>query len=163
MTSPARSFTKPACIRIRPFYQYPDAINGGNAGLFGLCHDIRTVFPTTLAGHPHPRPPGMGKADRAQARVPLPPPHFPPTENTFRHGNVACGLLPPHFNRAQDTFRQRNARHGIGNACVRALFRRLFWCWTSPFVIVFELRRVVKRKAAAFLLVGSAAVFAFAP
>ena len=44
MTSPVRSFTNLACIRKGPFYQYPDTVYGGNAGLFGLKHDICTVF-----------------------------------------------------------------------------------------------------------------------
>lgn len=160
MTSPTRSFTNPAYTRIRPFYQVAGGKYGGNAGLFGLCHDICTVsadgnstitngpsgheqrgaasgFPTVPGGHPHPhpRPPGMGKADRLGQRVPLPPPHFTPTEKPFR----------------------------IGNACVRALFRRLFWCLKSPFVIMFDRGRLVKQKAAAFPLAGGAAVFAFAP
>ena len=89
MTSPTHAHTNLACVFIRPFYQYPDAVNGGSAGLFGLKHDICTVFLTGPAGHPHPRPPGMGKADRAQARVPLLPPHFALTENTLRQHNVA--------------------------------------------------------------------------
>lgn len=92
MTSPTRPHTEPGCVFIRPFDQYPGVINGGNAGLFGLCHDIRTGIAsharTAPGTHPTIPAPGMGKAPRARARVPLPPPHFPPTENTLRQHNV---------------------------------------------------------------------------
>ena len=72
MTSPVRSFTNPACTRKGPFYQVAGSKYGGNAGLFGLKHDICTAFPTTPAGTPTPAPrPGMGKADRPWATVPL--------------------------------------------------------------------------------------------
>ena len=89
MTSAPHAFTNPAYIRIRPFYQYPDAVYGGYPPYFGLCHDICTAFPTAPAGTPHPPAPGMGKADRLGQRVPLLLPRFPPTENTLRASNVA--------------------------------------------------------------------------
>ena len=109
MTSQARSFTNPAYTRIRPFYQVADSKCGGNAGLFGLKHDICTAFPTTPAGTPHPRPPGMGKADRPWATVPLSSPHFTPTENPFRHRNAPNVPLPlVHFAPARKPFRTGN-------------------------------------------------------
>jgi hypothetical protein len=77
------------------------------------------IFETAAPGHPHPRPPGMGKADRAQARVPLPLVHFALTESSLRHGNVARGLPPPHFNRARESLRIGNSTRSVshpGNA-----------------------------------------------
>jgi hypothetical protein len=138
MTSAPRSFTNPAYIRIRPFYQYPDAVYGWYPPFIGLCHDICTAsadgnstitngpsghehrgaasaFSTAPGGLPHPPPPGMGKADRLGQRVPLPSPHFALTEDSLRHRNSVhesnartVPLLPPHFPPTQNTFRIGN-------------------------------------------------------
>ena len=107
MTSPVRSFTNPACTRKRPFGQVADSKYGGNAGLFGLKHDICTVsadgnstiagglswrehrggasaFPAAPAGTPLPPPPGMGKAACLGQHVPLLSVYFPSFSNSLR-------------------------------------------------------------------------------
>jgi len=132
MTSSPLSFTNPGDIRIRPFYQVADSKYGGYPPFIGLCHDICTVatdgnstitngpsgrehrggasaFPTAPAGHPHPRPPGMGKADRLGQRVPLPLVHFALTEVSLRSRNArAVPLFPPHFTPTEKPFRASN-------------------------------------------------------
>jgi hypothetical protein len=119
MTSPTHAHTNLGCVFIRPFDQVADSKYGGYPPFIGLCHDICTAFPTTPAGHPHPPPPGMGKADRLGQRVPLPPPHFNPTQNPLRQHNVAQSvshpgnaptvpLFPPRFTPTEDPLRVSN-------------------------------------------------------
>jgi hypothetical protein len=109
MTSPTRSFTNVEDIRIRPFAEVADSRYGGYPPFIGLCRDICTVFLTIPAGHPHPRPPGMGKADRLGQRVPLPPPRFAPAQKPFRHRNAPnVPLFPPHFTPTEKPLRASN-------------------------------------------------------